>query len=399
MITLNPAILTWARETAGLSLEDAADAIGLNDARGLRGSERLAALEKGENQPSRPLLLKMAKAYRRSLLVFYLTEPPKRGDRGQDFRTVPGAPPPLYDPELDALLRDINARHSIVKSLREDLEAEPLAFVGSVNMDTSVTQLARRVAHHLGFVLSEFQSQSSVELAFAYLRSKIEASGIFVLLLGNLGSHHTNISVDTFRGFAIADRIAPFVVVNDQDAHSAWAFTALHEVIHLWLGTTGVSGTGDTAKIERYCNDVAGEILLPTNEMSSLAALRSARLSSAIERISAFARRRNVSRAMVSYKLFRTGLISERLLTDLKNHLNKEWAAIKAKNADVQKQSEGGPNYYVVRRHRLGPALLGLVSSSLQDGNITYTKAGQVLGVKPRNVDPLLRGRSMSGVR
>jgi hypothetical protein len=43
-----------------------------------------------------------------------------------------------------------------------------------------------------------------------------------------------------------------------------------------------------------------------------------------------------------------------------------------------------------VRRHRVGSALLGLVRRSLDDGTITYTKAGRVLGVKPRNVEPLL---------
>ena len=63
-----------------------------------------------------------------------------------------------------------------------------------------------------------------------------------------------------------------------------------------------------------------------------------------------------------------------------------------------KKKSDGkGPSYYVVRRHRLGHALLGLVSRSLSEGMITYTKAGQVLGVKPRNVAPLLRDLAYQG--
>jgi hypothetical protein len=80
------------------------------------------------------------------------------------------------------------------------------------------------------------------EEAFAYLRQKVESSRIFVLLLGNLGSHHTNISVEIFRGFALADKIAPLAVISDNDAVSAWCFTTLHKVAHLWLGETGVSG-------------------------------------------------------------------------------------------------------------------------------------------------------------
>src|SRR5438094_273095 len=99
MGTIRPEILTWARETAGLSLEDAARSIGLKEARGQKAAERLAALETGAEEPPRSLLVKMAQAYRRPLLVFYLREPPKTGDRGQDFRTLPGTE--RYNPELD----------------------------------------------------------------------------------------------------------------------------------------------------------------------------------------------------------------------------------------------------------------------------------------------------------
>jgi Zn-dependent peptidase ImmA (M78 family) len=90
------------------------------------------------------------------------------------------------------------------------------------------------------------------------------------LLIGNLGSHHTTIDVTTFRGFALSDDVAPFIVINDQDAQAAWSFTLLHELTHLWLGQTGVSGARAEQKIERFCNDVAGEVLLPIEELSGL---------------------------------------------------------------------------------------------------------------------------------
>ena len=57
------------------------------------------------------------------------------------------------------------------------------------------------------------------------------------------------------------------IVINDQDTKSAWSFTAMHELVHLWLGSTGISGTDTTDKVEQYCNDVAGEILLPADDL------------------------------------------------------------------------------------------------------------------------------------
>ena len=116
-------------------------------------ADRLEALEQGQVDPSRPMLVKMVKQYRRPLVTFYLPEPPRTGDRGQDFRTLP----PDYSEGDEAV-----GRASAV--------------------------------HRVG------------------------------------------------RGFALADEVAPFVVINHQDHRGAWSFTLLHELTHLWLGETGVSG-------------------------------------------------------------------------------------------------------------------------------------------------------------
>ena len=387
----NPEIMVWARTTAGLTLEAAAHALGLNAAYGLTPEQRLTALETGETEPTPTLLSKMAEKYRRPLLVFYLPEPPTTGDRGQDFRTTPGARPPLFDPDLDALIRDIKARQSIVRSLQEDLEAEPVPFIGSVTMSVPAKELAKHIADSMNFSLETFQAQKSTDLAFAYLRARIEDSGVFVLLLGNLGSHHTNIAADVFRGFAIADKLAPFVLINDQDAKIAWGFTALHELVHLWLGTTGLSGENVAAEIEKYCNDVAGEVILPAVQLASLRTLRTLGLRETKAAISAFAESHKVSRAMVTYRLFRSGVIVEQTLRSLTEQFKQDWLEGKAKLQARNKENDGGPNYYIVRRHKLGAALLSLIDNSLRGGFLTQTKAGQVLGVKPRNVTPLLR--------
>jgi Zn-dependent peptidase ImmA (M78 family) len=389
-MTLNPDILSWARNTAGLSADEAARALGFNNTRSRSAAERLIALEAGQDEPSRSVLLKMAQAYRRPLIVFYLAQPPRIGDRGHDFRTVPGAPPPLYNPILDALLRDIRGRQAIVRALHEDDQLQAVDFIGTASIDDPAHDLANRITERLQFSLEDFRRQANADQSFKHLREKIEAAGVYVLLLGNLGSHHTNISVETFRGFAIADPIAPFIVINDQDARPAWSFTAVHELAHLWLGVTGISGASFEAAIEKYCNDVAGEILLPATEITALAQLRRAPFSQVIETVSEFANMRKISRAMVAYKLFRAQIITEAMWRQLTSRFKDEWIASRNRPEEADREDSGGPSYYVLKRHRLGEALLGLVRRSLAEGTLTHTKAAQVLGVKPRNVDPLL---------
>ncbi len=397
-MTLNHHILTWARSTAALSLDEAADALGFKDAHDRTAAERLQAMEAGIEEPSRSVLLKMARVYHRSLLVFYLSEPPRIGDRGQDFRRVPGVNPPKYDPTLDALIRDIRGRQSIIKDLLEQAEPRKVDYVESVTMDVPAADLARRISDKIGFSLEAFRKKGDVDTAFKYLREKVEASGAFVLLLGNLGSHHTNIPSDVFRGYAIADAVAPFIVVNDQDAHVAWAFTTLHELTHLWLGATGVSGGSADMQIESYCNSVAGEILLPSHEMKELSSLRSASLQETVNAVAQFSSSRKISRKMVAYKLLRVNFISHARWQELDKHYKDEWNAAKSKPATKDKK-DGGPNFYIVKRQRLGHALLNIVKNSLADGFLTHTKAGQVLGVKPRNVDPLIYTAGMRGAQ
>jgi Zn-dependent peptidase ImmA (M78 family)/transcriptional regulator with XRE-family HTH domain len=389
MPKVNPQILRWARETAGLSLKSAAEKLGIESARGATGEARLTAVENGETEPSRSVLRKMAQHYRRPLIAFYMSTPPRKGDRGEDFRNLPDRHT-VAETLVDALVRDVRARQATVRDvLLDDEEAEPLPFIGSMTMRNGVGEVLASIRQTVGLDLAEFRAQSSPETAFALLRSKVEAAGIFVLLMGNLGSHHTSIDVQAFRGFALADSIAPFVVLNDQDAKTAWSFTLIHELAHLWLGTTGISGAFAEAQIEKFCNDVAGSFLLPASELAQMRIERRTELATIAQRIGAFAAERHVSNSMVAYSLRRTEAISEDTWRSLAELFAAQWRRSRLAAREARKDGSG-PDYYIVRRHRLGTALLQFVSRNLAAGALSPTKAGQVLGVKPRSVMPLL---------
>ncbi|HMS85240.1 MAG TPA: XRE family transcriptional regulator [Nitrospira sp.] len=381
---MNAELFRWARETSGLSSEQAARALGIKDV------ERLHAIELGEEEPSRALLLKMAKQYRRPLVTFYLPTPPRRGDRGEDFRTLPENRSIAADALLDALIRDVKARQAVVRSLAEDEEAAPLAFVDSCSIRDGVQIVLTSIKSTLAISLAEYRRQKTAEEAFAYLRNKAESAGIYVLLIGNLGSHHSTIAVETFRGFAIADKFAPFVIINDQDARTAWSFTLLHEIAHLWLGTTGVSGNSSEQAIEKFCNEVASSFLLPHEELATLQIKSDAPSEELIQIISGFASTRHLSRKMVAYALFRSGRLSEAVWGRLNQLLDDLWIREKAARKEKNKLKEIKATYYIVRRYHLGHALLNLVGRSIEAGTLTPVKAAKVLGVKPRSVYPLL---------
>lgn len=392
MPKVKPSILKWARESAGLRLEEAASKVGINAARGSSGADRLLALETDEAEISRPILLKMAKVYRRPLLSFYLDEPPARGDRGEDFRTLSDRRTG-GESLVDALVRDIRSRQSVVRAvLEEEEEAEPLPFIGSMSCEDGSGPVLASLRQALGINLAEFRAQGTADAGFALLRSRVEAAGIYVLLIGNLGSHHSAIDIDAFRGFALADPIAPFVVINDQDAKTAWSFTLLHEVAHLWIGATGVSGGHFGSAIEQFCNEVASSFLLPQRELDQLSITRATDQDEAARLISEFAGERLISRSLVAYRLFQADKIGEGAWRALADAFRSQWLQNRLAQRERARGTDGGPNYYVVRRHRLGAALLSFVARNMSDGVLTPTRASKLLGVKPRSVYTLLSG-------
>jgi transcriptional regulator with XRE-family HTH domain len=69
---INPALISWARDTAGFTVAEAAKKLGIEEER-LVGWEQPAA----DDGPSIPQLRKLAALFKRPLAVFYLSEPPK----------------------------------------------------------------------------------------------------------------------------------------------------------------------------------------------------------------------------------------------------------------------------------------------------------------------------------
>jgi Zn-dependent peptidase ImmA (M78 family) len=214
---------------------------------------------------------------------------------------------------------------------------------------------------------------------------------VFVMFASNLGSYHTTLSVDRFRGFALADPIAPFIVINDQDSHAAWSFTLLHELAHIWLGYTGVSGGPPERTVERFCNDVASEFLLPSQELQDFGQSAGASTVELADRIREFAGVRKISQTMLAYRLHRADVISFEQWNRLAALFRKAWFERREREREAAKaRDEGGPSPYVIGRHRVGDALLRTTARLLAAGVLTSTKAGKVLGVKPGNIPKLL---------
>jgi len=396
---INPRMLSWARETAGFSPEEAAAKLGLKSTARATAAEKVLQAETGERPVSQGMLEKAAATYRRPLVTFYLPQPPARGERGEDFRTVAGAASPREDAMLDTLIRDLRVRQQLVREvLLNDEDTRTLEFVASCCMSDGAKKVASRIRATLGVTTAEQKKAKDPATLFTLLRTAAEKAGIFVLLLGDLGSHHSDIGEDLFRGFALADDVAPFVVINDNDATAARSFTLMHELAHIWIGATGVSGPlrGTPANaVERFCNEVAGEFLLPPEALEKVAAPKTVNfgLDPALSLTDDIARTWNVSQGVVTYRFLLNGWISDQVATEMFRAFADRWRTERQRARETRDPDETGPGYYIVRRSRLGSGLLDTVRRALQGEVLTHTKAARILGVAPTAVDQLLRER------
>ena len=134
---IKPTLLVWARESAGLSISEAAKKAALK-------AERLEEWELGKGRPTVPQLRKLGEVYKRPLAVFFLSDPPKGFDPQREFRRLPGVTPENESPELRLALRTALYRREAARDLYQRLnESYP-----TIDLRLDHSELKQRLKSH-----------------------------------------------------------------------------------------------------------------------------------------------------------------------------------------------------------------------------------------------------------
>jgi Zn-dependent peptidase ImmA (M78 family) len=186
---------------------------------------------------------------------------------------------------------------------------------------------------------------------------------------------HRKLDVGEFRGFALADTLAPLVFLNGSDSKSAQMFTLAHELAHLWLGASGVSDT-ETGHVpeqqtERWCNQVAAELLVP---MQALRATHQpgTPIPQEIQRL---AREFKVSTLVALRRLFDAGFINRAALW---RHYREEQERIRS----LERSGTSGGDFYNSLSARTSKRFARAIVSSTLEGLTPFTEAFRMLGVR-----------------
>lgn len=299
-VTVAPRMLRWARERSGRSVEQ------------LRRFP-VEAWEAETLLPTMRQLEDFARATYTPVGFLFLTEPPREVVPIPDFRTFAGRAVRTPTPNLLDTIYACEQRQDWYRDFAEANGSDPVALVGSLSTDTPVPDAASQLRDRVGFGLDRRVEFPTWQDALSGLSDQAEQAGVLVMTNGVVGSNTSRrLNPEEFRGFALADELAPVVFINGADSKAAQIFTLAHELAHLSLGESAVSRP-DLAQLhvddrtERWCNQVAAELLVPLASLHDLYT-PSPDLTADLNRL---AKLYKVSTLVVLRRVFDAGLIDQ----------------------------------------------------------------------------------------
>lgn len=364
-LDISPEVLAWARERASVPYEDLA-----------KKFRAYASWEAGESGPTFSQLEALSALLHLPIGMFFLAEPPVERLPLPDFRRIPEADADRPSTELIDTIHACQTRQAWFREYIIGVAGAPLEFCGSATVESDVPATAGHIRTVLGL---EVGRRSEVPNWSEFLRHFVrlcQDAGILIMINGVVGNNtKRKLNPREFRGFAISDEYAPLVFVNGADTKAAQIFTLAHEVAHIWLGETGISNallnnSSHTSSVERWCNAVAAEVLVPSAILQEMA------LPTAIdEAMQSIARSFRVSTLVALRRLLDIGRIGA---ADFEEAYQLELARVMRR----ERQTSPGGDFYNTMNVRVDRRFASAVISSALEGRTLMGEAMALLNVK-----------------
>lgn len=369
IIPVNPVMLRWARETAGLEIEDVAHKFNKDIA-------EIRSWESGEDSPTYVQLERLSyEIYKRPLAIFFFPEPPQEESPKQSFRTLPEQEISMLTPRLCFLIRQARAMQINLAELNDNVNPVSRQIIHDLKFkpSVSVVEMATKVREYLNINLTTQFDWKDVGVAFKNWRNILEEHGVFVF--------KEAFKSDAFSGFCLYDKQFPIIYVDNSKPDSRQIFTLFHELAHLLLGTGGVDTRlenyinylqGDNRATEVLCNSFGGKFLVPDSDFNQ----KIVGVSINDVSIQQLANLYCVSREVILRKFLDRNTIDQKYYDTKVEQWEREFKG----------KSEAGGNYYLTKGVYLGEYYLKLAFSRYYQKRISTEQLADYLGVKVKNI-------------
>lgn len=373
-------VLKWARESIGLTLEQAAKKIGVDNI-------QLMEWEAGVGNPKLSKLRKMADAYKRPLAVLLLPAPPKRFDALKDFRLLELNQGQSYSPALHLAFRRVEMQRAVALELAT-LEGDSYAPIDvRASLIDNTETAAKRIREWLDPTPSDSRNPYRHDDLNTWV-ALIEDKSILVTQV-------QGVILEEMRGCSISDQPFPAILLNGKDTTRGKVFTLMHELVHIFLRTGGVCDledyrrvtTTDIERTERFCNEVAAAILMPRELLLQDPVVREAPGSTrwADEDLRRLADRFGVSAEAMLLRLVTLQRASWEFYFDRRPYFRRAYEEARADKGE----KEGGPTFYQMKLRDFGRRYAASVIDAYHRRDINGAELADYLDIKINHLPQL----------
>ena len=375
-IALAPEVLRWARERTSLSPEELAGKLDV--------SPGTVAEWESTGKISFAQIDRLAARTYTPLGFLFLSKPPEEKLPMADFRTRSGSAPGRPSPNLLDTAYHMQERQSWMRDELIEWGADPIDGMGAYNIDADPIEVAVAMRDMLKVEEGWAEVKATLTDALRHLRDCGEAAGILVVFNGIVGNDtHRKLNPDEFQGFALFDEYAPLVFVNAADFKAAQIFTLAHELAHLLIGESGLSGFSDLKpgehRVEKFCDEVAAEFLVPQQKLINFWA----KAQSRDDPYQAIARHFKVSAIVAARRAVDIGLADSSAFAQV-------FSAYKNSEAQQLSRQKSGGDFWNLPKWRVGKEFASAVVRATREGRLPYREAYSLVGLGGESFDKLV---------
>ncbi|PIV52735.1 MAG: hypothetical protein COY53_02020 [Elusimicrobia bacterium CG_4_10_14_0_8_um_filter_37_32] len=257
-ISIEPKILSWARQSIGLSRDTVA--------KKLRTSENsVIAWESGDRKTTLTTLKKLSNIYKRSLATFFLPEPPQEPPIPKDFRSLPSKEKKILSSKTLLAIRNARRYQSLSIELERSLNRKTVHKIKNVSVAEDPENLANKLRQKLGISIQTQINWKNEYMAFYQWKEILEQTGIFIFQF--------SMPTEEIRAFSILEGDIPVIALSSKDSITARIFSLFHEYAHIMLNLSGLCNmqepedSEENKQIEIFCNHFAGSFLVPKDNL------------------------------------------------------------------------------------------------------------------------------------
>lgn len=382
MTSINPKILTWCRESSGVSKAEVTTKFGL---------DRIEKWEAGTDFPTYSQLQQLCDFYRKPIAVCFFPEPPEYKSLSASFRTIPtNLQNTLMNRQVIKLIDDARTMQLNLYELKK-VNSSYTDFC-SIHFSSDTAIMAQQLRDILNVSLAHQKRIKNSSEQLELWRDELAEIGIYVFKAA--------FGVEDISGFCLNDDNFPVIYINNSFSFTRQLFTLFHELCHIINKTSGIDMLndiyfhanidGNSLAIERSCNAFAGTFLVPDTDFFQ--AIQGKHPTE--DFVSKLASTYGVSREVILRKFLDIRWISSDEYTERSASYSIDYFRIK----ESQKSNKSSGNYYNTQATYKGRPYTELVFSNYYSNNISLVQAAQYMNMKVPSIRTFAEKRGWGSV-